>query len=65
MISNMNKIADGLYLGNLDAANNAMTLKKLGVTHILTVALGLQPLRATVSISHLMSRTSFGNVSRS
>jgi len=50
MISNMNQIAEGLYLGNLDAANNAMTLKKLGVTHILTVAMGLLPVRATVSL---------------
>lgn len=43
MISNMNKIIDGLYLGNLDAANDTLTLKRNGITHILTAAAMLEP----------------------
>jgi hypothetical protein len=49
MIANMNKIIDGLYLGNFDAANDHLTLKRHGITHILTVAAGLYPARADVS----------------
>jgi hypothetical protein len=45
----MNKILDGLYLGNVDAANDFTLLKKHGITHILTVAVGLLPVKAIVS----------------
>lgn len=34
----MNKIIDGLYLGNFEAANNTISLKRNGITHILTAA---------------------------
>ena len=43
MFSNMDKIINGLYLGNFDAANDSLTLKRNRVTHILTVAGGLTP----------------------
>lgn len=43
MMASMHKIIDGLYLGNFDAANDKASLKGNGITHILTVALGLQP----------------------
>ena len=43
MISNMNKIIDGLYLGNLEAANDTFALKRHGITHILTAAGMLEP----------------------
>lgn len=49
MIASMNKILDGLYLGNIESANDFTTLKHHGVTHILTVAVGLSPLKAMVS----------------
>jgi hypothetical protein len=48
MMASMHKIIDGLYLGNIDAANNWALLKQNGITHILTVALGLQPVKALV-----------------
>ena len=48
MITSMNKIIDGLYLGNFDAANDYLLLKKNGITHILTVAVGLQPVKSLV-----------------
>jgi hypothetical protein len=54
MIASMNKILDGLYLGNIESANDFTTLKHQGVTHILTVAVGLSPLKAMVS-SNLVS----------
>jgi hypothetical protein len=41
MIASMNKVLEGLFLGNLDAANDYTLLKKNGITHILTVAVGL------------------------
>ena len=47
----MNKILDGLYLGNFDAANDSAALKRCGITHILTVASGLIPRDASVTIS--------------
>lgn len=50
MIANMNKIDEGLFLGNLDAANDTATLKKNGITHILTVAMGMEPYNASVSL---------------
>jgi hypothetical protein len=34
----MNKITDGLWLGDMAGAYNKITLKKNGITHILTVA---------------------------
>jgi len=37
------KIISNLYLGSWEAAQNKHGLKKLGVTHVLTVAQGLQP----------------------
>jgi hypothetical protein len=48
MISNMNKITDGLYLGNIDAANDHANLKRKGITHILTVASTLKPANVIV-----------------
>ena len=39
----MNKIIDRLYLGNISAANNMLTLKNAGITHILCVAAGVEP----------------------
>ena len=56
MIASMNKILDGLYLGNIESANDFTVLKHHGVTHILTVAVGLSPLKAMVSaIARLIS----------
>jgi hypothetical protein len=49
MIASMNKILDGLYLGNIESANDFTALKHHGVTHILTVAVGLSPLKAMVT----------------
>ena len=40
----MNKIADRLYLGNLQASHDLAQLKQHGITHILTVATGIKPL---------------------
>jgi len=40
----MNKIADRLYLGNLQAASDMQALKQHNITHILTVAAGIKPL---------------------
>lgn len=48
MIANMNKILDGLWLGNFDAANDTRTLKRCGITHILTAASGLIPANLNV-----------------
>ena len=39
----MSKINDHLWLGDVVGASNKFLLKKNGITHILTVALGLQP----------------------
>ncbi|XP_058192376.1 dual specificity protein phosphatase 1-like isoform X2 [Rhododendron vialii] len=38
------KIEEGLYLGSIGAANNKSELKRLNVTHILTVANSLPPI---------------------
>ena len=46
----MNKILEGLYLGNLDSANDFMQLKRNGINHILTVALGLEPVNTKVML---------------
>ena len=48
MISNMNEIIQGLFLGNFDAANDHMALRRQGLTHILTVAGGLTPYNTQV-----------------
>ncbi len=50
MMASMHKIIDGLYLGNFDAAGNWALLKQNGITHILTVATGLQPVKALVRL---------------
>ena len=42
-MSSMNKILDGLWLGDMVGASNKFLLKKNGITHILTVAQGLMP----------------------
>lgn len=39
----MNKIADRLYLGNIQAASDQRALKDAGITHILQVAAGIKP----------------------
>ncbi len=39
----MNKIIDGLYLGNLAGAEDTQQLQQNGVTHVLTAAKGLNP----------------------
>ena len=39
----MNKIAEKLYLGNLQAAQDFKALKRAGITHVLTVASGIKP----------------------
>lgn len=39
----MNKILDGLWLGDMSGAYNKTTLRKNGITHILTVAEGIPP----------------------
>ena len=39
----MNKIAEKLYLGNLQAAQDLKALKRAGITHVLTVASGIKP----------------------
>jgi hypothetical protein len=49
MMASMNKIIDGLYLGNIDAATNWALLKQNNITHILTVAVGLDPVKALVT----------------
>ena len=40
----MNKIIDGLYLGDIYSCSNRYALKKTGITHILTMAIGMNPL---------------------
>ncbi|CDW90823.1 dual specificity protein phosphatase 22 [Stylonychia lemnae] len=50
MISNMNKIIEGLWLGNFSAANDTNCLKKNRITHILTVAGMLEPMNSWVQI---------------
>lgn len=39
----MNKIIDGMWLGDMSGAYNRTTLRKNGITHILTVAEGIAP----------------------
>ena len=40
----MDKIIDGLYLGDIFSWSNKYMLKKSGITHILTMAAGMKPL---------------------
>ena len=42
-MSAMNIIIDNLWLGDMSAAYNRILLKKVGMTHILTVAQGILP----------------------
>ena len=46
----MHKIIEGLYLGNIGAANDTQTLKAHGITHILTAAMGLEPAYVKVNM---------------
>lgn len=39
----MSKILDNLWLGDITGASNKFLLKKNGITHICTVALGIMP----------------------
>ena len=39
----MNKICEKLFLGNIKAASDFKELKRLGVTHVLQVASGIEP----------------------
>lgn len=39
----MDKIIDGLYLGDIRAAANLFLLKQHGITHVLQVLSGLNP----------------------
>jgi hypothetical protein len=43
MSTQMSKIMDGLWLGDMQGAYNKFMLKRNGVTHILTVAQGIMP----------------------
>ena len=45
----INKIVDGIYLGSVYAANDVATLKRLGVSHVLTI--DVQPLTYDLSES--------------
>jgi protein-tyrosine phosphatase len=40
----MDKIIDGLYLGDVFSCSNKYQLKKAGITHILTMAAGMKPI---------------------
>lgn len=40
----MDRIIDGLYLGDVFGYSNRYLLKKTGITHILTMAAGMRPL---------------------
>jgi predicted protein tyrosine phosphatase len=42
-MASMNQILDQLWLGDMVGASNKFLLKKNGITHILTVAMGLMP----------------------
>lgn len=39
----ISKIADNLFLGNAAGANDAASLKKEGISHILRVLVGIEP----------------------
>lgn len=38
------KIMEGLYIGSLEVANNKNMLHEYGISHVLTVAWGIEPL---------------------
>jgi protein-tyrosine phosphatase len=42
-MTSMHKIVDGVWLGDMAGAYNKFMLKKNGITHILTVAQGIEP----------------------
>jgi len=42
-MSTIDKIIDGIYLGDIRAANNMFALKSKGVTHVLQALAGLNP----------------------
>lgn len=42
-IEPLNKISDGLYLGDHVAASNKFILSRHGITHILCIAAGMYP----------------------
>ena len=63
MIHNMNKILDGLFLGNIDAANDTSTLLKNGITHVLIAACGLEPANINVIFKFYRGRNLFGKES--
>ena len=44
----MNQITDHIWLGDMVGAGNKFLLKKNGITHILTVALGIPPKYPTI-----------------
>ena len=43
MKNDMNKIIDGIWLGNVRAASNLSALKSKGITHILQALGGMEP----------------------
>jgi len=52
--SSPDKILDGLFLGDIEAAHNKTHLQSLGVTHILTVGSGLsQPHKDIFAYKHI------------
>lgn len=60
MLANMNKVLDGLFIGSIDAAHDTLTLKKNGITHILTACSDFQPPNIDVPI--FLSFSSFRNL---
>lgn len=40
----MNKIIDGVFLGDIYSSSNRYLLKKAGITHILTMGAGMRPI---------------------
>ena len=42
-VASMHQILDNLWLGDMAGAYNKYQLKKNGITHILTVAMGIMP----------------------
>ena len=50
----MNKVLEGLFIGNFDGANDTLSLQRNGVTHILTAAGGLQPVNYEVKFEKII-----------
>ena len=42
-MSSIDKIIDGIYLGDIRAASNLFTLKSKGITHVLQALGGMNP----------------------